>query len=443
MPGNRDSSSELVSRAIARLRDVLTLPFSFVGRRRIFTSGRYRFGSITCPLASVYRRFIVRRTRVVTVIGSLGKTTTARTVSVALGLPLERIVGWNAGGFLAEAVYRIRRSDRHAVLEVGAKIIGRMKKNGRLLRPEIAIVTSISSEHHRTLGPLESIRNEKADMLRALPRSGIAILNGDDENVRWMGQQTKANILTFGFDPANDIWASGYRSFGIHGGRIEVHAEGEVRQVRTRLIGRHMVYPVLAALTVARAEGISWAQAVQAVENLPPTPHRLQPRVLREGTVLMMDDYKATFETIEPALIALSKLPVKRRLVVLGETYDAPGDEAKAYWQEGKMVAQACDRVIFVGSEQRYQSLKEGATAHGMNRDNVVTTGVDVLGVADLLFPELCPEVAILFKASDIQRFERLALLLEGHRVTCARSQCLAPLSLECESCKELLRLQR
>ena len=438
MPGFGMESERRLERCWRRLGEIVSLPFSFVGRRRILASLRYRVWPLTFPLAGFYRRAGISQTRIVAVIGSLGKTTTTRAVATALGLPIGRIRGWNAGGFLAEALLRIGREDRSAVLEVGIKNRGKMAVYSRLIKPDVVVVTSIASEHYRTLGSLEDIRTEKAEMVRRLPPTGWAILNGDDENVLWMRDETQARVLTYGFDPENDVWASEYCSCGTTGGRFIAHVDGNVSEIRTQLIGRHMVYPLLAALAVASVEGREWERAVEGVESLTPTPHRLHPRVLEDGTILLMDDYKATYQTIEPAMCALSALQARRSIAVLGTTFEPPGEESAIYRSEGEVAAQMCDRVLFIGPEQAYRSLAEGAAAHGMALPDIAHVGTDVHRAAALLKEHLGPGSVILLKACDVQRLERITLSLEGHDVRCSRPICLAPLSVDCGACSDL-----
>jgi UDP-N-acetylmuramoyl-tripeptide--D-alanyl-D-alanine ligase len=55
---------------------------------------------------------------------------------------------------------------------------------------------------------LEDTRREKVKMIQGLTSEGMAILNGDDPNVKWMASQTKARVKTIGMDPTNDVWAS-------------------------------------------------------------------------------------------------------------------------------------------------------------------------------------------------------------------------------------------
>ena len=48
-------------------------------------------------------------------------------------------------------------------------------------------------------------------MVRALPRTGLAVLNGDDPNVMWMKPQTAARVVTVGFGATCDVRAGDIR----------------------------------------------------------------------------------------------------------------------------------------------------------------------------------------------------------------------------------------
>ena len=194
-----------------------------------------RLWPVLSRLASLYRRTAVRRTRIVAVVGSFGKSTTTNAVVTALGGTPYPGSQRNISSFLARGLFRIRPGDRHAVLEVGIGEIGEMAPYARMIRPDITVVTSIGSEHNASLGTLEATRREKAAMVRVLPPSGIAVLNGDDPNVLWMRGETGARVVTFGFGEGNDVrasdvsladWPNGTR-FTLHaGGRAAISASG-------------------------------------------------------------------------------------------------------------------------------------------------------------------------------------------------------------------------
>ena len=147
-----------------------------------------------------------------------------------------------------------------------------MRRYARVVRPDITVVTSIGSEHRRSLRTLDVTRDEKAWMVRALGPGGTAVLNGDDANVMWMASQTRARIVTYGFGEACEVRAVDVQLHRPRGMRFRLVAFGTERAVALRLVGRHMVYPALAALAVAQVEGMPLDEAIARVSALEPTP---------------------------------------------------------------------------------------------------------------------------------------------------------------------------
>jgi UDP-N-acetylmuramoyl-tripeptide--D-alanyl-D-alanine ligase len=221
------------------------------------------------------------------VTGSSGKTTTTRAIVAALGGRPRSAPFRNAKGFIALAVLLIRPGRRHAVIEVGLTGPNQMTSYARVIRPDIAVVTSIGSEHNRSFGNLEATRDEKALLVRALPASGIAVLNGDDLHVRWMRQHTRARVTTFGFDDTNDVRASPPTLDWPNGMRFRLSTPNETRDVRVRLVGRPMVYPILAAVAVALEEGLPLDDILAALEKLEPTKGRDTQHLARVALGLM------------------------------------------------------------------------------------------------------------------------------------------------------------
>jgi UDP-N-acetylmuramyl pentapeptide synthase len=126
---------------------LLTSPGRLEIRRRL----SWPFWGVTSRLAWLHRRTLGRRTRVVAVSGSVGKTTTMRAVAAVLGLPVRRLALLNANSYSAVAanVLRIRPWQRHAVLEVGIAGPGQMAPYGRVIRPDVVVMTAIADDHRR------------------------------------------------------------------------------------------------------------------------------------------------------------------------------------------------------------------------------------------------------------------------------------------------------
>ena len=253
-----------------KLREIPEMLRTPVGRVLLYEGLNYRLWPLTSRLAWLYRSTVVRRTRVIAVVGSFGKSTTLRAVCAAVGVPTDWRRFNNAWSAVARALLEIRPGMRHAVVEVGIAAPGQMEGYARTVRPDVAVVTSIGSEHQRSFGSLESTRAEKAWMVRALSESGTAILNGDDPHVMWMRGETPARVVTFGFGERCDMRALEFRPDGLRGTRLRVRAFGEEREVAIRLLGRHMVYPALAAIAVAQVEGFPLDETLSRLGDLRP-----------------------------------------------------------------------------------------------------------------------------------------------------------------------------
>jgi UDP-N-acetylmuramoyl-tripeptide--D-alanyl-D-alanine ligase len=284
-------------------------------------------------------------------------------------------------------------------------------------------------------GSLEATSAEKFELVKALRPGGLAVLNGDDPHLRWMRERTAARVLTVGFDPANDVRASDYALDWPRGSRFVLELDGRRYTIRTRLLGRHFVYPILAALATVWAEGLPLGPALAALENLAPTRGRLEATRLPNGAYLLRDDFKGAFETFQRALDVLAEIPARRRFLLLGDVSEPPGSVGPIYRQLGEQAARAATDVLLVGKQvRRYRTgLKQGGLSPGAVR----YIGDGLLEALTQLRGELGPGDIVLLKGRREQKLERIALGLHGRQVRCALRQCPA-IGLRCVDCARL-----
>jgi UDP-N-acetylmuramoyl-tripeptide--D-alanyl-D-alanine ligase len=184
-----------------------------IGRRHLWLGAKnYAWPQLRLA-AGAHRRSLARRARIVAVVGSYGKTTTTAAVCAALRLPAPDR-GGNTSASLALKLLRVRPWQRHAVFEVAIDGPGQMGPYAAMLRPDVAVVTSIGSEHHRSLGGLDRTQAEKGRMVEGLRPGGTAVLNRDDPRVMAVAATAAAagaRVVTFGFGPGADVRATGVR----------------------------------------------------------------------------------------------------------------------------------------------------------------------------------------------------------------------------------------
>jgi UDP-N-acetylmuramoyl-tripeptide--D-alanyl-D-alanine ligase len=418
---------------LRELPSVLRTP---LGRRWFVRHFLHRCWPALFRLAGLYRRTVLRKTHVVAVVGSYGKTTATRVITGVLGKKLHPRATANAISQIPYAVFRVRPWNDVAVIEAGVECQGQMTAIADVLRPNCAVVMSVGSEHHSSFGTLEVTRDEKANMVRALPETGVAVLNGDDPNVLWMASQTRARVVTFGFGETNQVRATDPQLDWPRGMRFRLHAGGEARPVRIRLIGRHMIYPALAAVAVALERGISMNEIISRLESVTQAPGRLSVHPLENGATILRDDAKSALETIHAALDVLEETPAQRKIVVFGPITEPPAHSRQFYRALGARVAKIAQLAVCVDSYKHY---KPGLLEAGMPRESVVDAGADLTRVIDLLRSTLRPGDLMLIKGRSTQRLERITLALGGWRVACLIASCPAR-AAHCPICPMLER---
>lgn len=420
---------------VIQLGEMPGLLISPLGRRRLIVEAIDLLSPAILKTAELYRRFALRRTRVVAVVGSFGKSTTMRALATGICGGIHKYAEANTPSFAAHAVLRTRPGDAFAVVEAAINAPGLMEKHARVLQPDIAVVTAIGTEHHRSLGTLEVTRSEKGKMVEALRPSGFAILNGDDENVLWMRNRCRGHVITFGLSGECDVRGTDVHIDWPHGMRFEVRYGGVSKTVETRLIGPNGVRAVLATVAVARAADLDVDRVLGSLRDLEPTDGRLQPIVLANNVTVLRDDYKSALETVHSALDVFADLPARRKICVLGGVSEPPGSQGPIYRELGARVASFAAEFVVIGNAfQRYAA---GASRAGMPREKIHEAGYSARRAAEILESIIQPGDAVLIKGRDTERLERVTMLLQGKTVECDIGFCNSG-STRCRNCRLL-----
>jgi len=403
------------------LKDIPALLRTPLGRKSIYGGVQYRAFPLYAALASHRRKTTIRNTCLVAVVGSLGKTTTMRMATAALGMGPERESNNNQFTGLAQMVLRIPRDAEFQVVEVGINQPGQMERFAAMLLPDIAVVTSIASEHRRLLKDDQTTRHEKAFMVRALPENGTAVLAGDDQNVIWMASQTSAPVVTFGQGEGCDVRASDIEFRWPEGTRFSLHVGGRVFEVNIRLTGWPMVHATLAGIAAAWVAGRDLDSIIQDVGKVEPTIGRLAPVLLASGACLLEDTYKSPIESILAALDTLDAVAAKRKFIVIGNAPERLDDPEAVFGELGRRLATIGDRVFVMGTH--YQHYLDAAQAAGLSSDHFVDARHDMDRVVNELNEIAGQNDVILIKGYYLH-LERLALRLLGRKVACDIPTC-------------------
>ncbi len=255
--------------------------------------------------------------------------------------------------------------------EMGARNVGDIKEICDLAKPKHGVVTAVGPQHLESFKTLDNVVKTKFELADALPEDGLAFLNYDSADIR--RRETACRRVGYCLEPGGADYVARDIAASRHGSSFRLRlADGQDVLFETRLIGRHNVLNVAAAIAVADRLGVPAEDLAVAVRRLDSVPHRLQ--LVDRGELTIIDDaYNANAAGARAALEALALFDGMRILVTPGMV-ELGAMEDRLNREFGQRAAGVCDRVLLVG-ERRTRSIREGLADGGMAEGSIAVVG--------------------------------------------------------------------
>ena len=260
--------------------------------------------------------------RIIGITGSVGKTSTKDLVLAVLKSQFTNAHGpeKSLNNDIGVPVTIVNAPDAcdALVLEMGMRGLGEIARLCDVGHPQIGVITEVGDAHSERVGGIEGVVRAKAELLHALPHSGIAIVNSDSVNAMKTVHNIAARVMTFGSSEAAavrwEIVSSDER--GCCTVRFTAGDESAVGIVP--LPGIHMASNAASAVAVGITCGIGIAQCVEALLNTQSASQRMQWVVARNGIRILDDSYNANPVSVAAALRTVAETSAKKRYAVLG-----------------------------------------------------------------------------------------------------------------------------
>jgi UDP-N-acetylmuramoyl-tripeptide--D-alanyl-D-alanine ligase len=362
-------------------------------------------------------------TTVIALTGSSGKTSTKDLLGQLLATHAPTV--FTEGSFNNEiglplTVLRADEDTRFLLLEMGARGVGHIKQLCELAPPKVGLVLNIGTAHVGEFGSKEITAAAKGELIEALPKDGLAVLNADDDYVARMAERSDAPVLWFGEQPSARVRAGGVDIDENGCAGFTLGADGVEAPVRLRFVGEHQVSNALAAAAVCIGMGMSVPEIAAAMDAAEPlSGGRMSVTHRADGVIVIDDAYNANPESMRAGLKALVTLarsrPEGRSWAVLGQMAELGESSIEAHDALGRLAVRLrVDRVLAVGAEARM--IHAGAQHEGSGGQESATVADPDEAIA-VLREELRPGDVVLVKASNSVGLRRVArALLEDAR---------------------------
>lgn len=252
----------------------------------------------------------------IAVAGTHGKTTTTSLVTCMLAeenLDPTYVIG----GLL-------NRTGVNAALGASRYIVAEADESDAsflFLQPMAAIVTNIDADHMDTYGgSFDVLKDTFVQFLQKLPFYGLAVVCGDDANIREIMPRIARPILTYGFNEDNDIRAIDIAQIGMQSSFTVLRKDRQPLRLTINMPGLHNILNALAAIGIATDEGVSDAAIARALESFSGVGRRFQVQgefELDQGNVKLVDDYGHHPKEVEATIKAARASHPERRLVMM------------------------------------------------------------------------------------------------------------------------------
>ena len=382
---------------------------------------------------------------IVGITGSYGKTSTKEAIYTVLsstysvrqnlknynnelGVPLS-IIGKESGGksffkWLGVIIaawslllFKNHHYPKMLVLEMAADHPGDIKYLVKMAPPKVGVITAIGPVHLEFFKKVEKVLDEKKAIITKLPEDGFAVLNADDNYVMSVDNQTKAKIMSYGFDDDSEVKASDQVIFSelpeevekrIKGVSFKLHYQGTTVPVfLPDVLGKHQIYSALAAAAVGIAFNINLVDIAEALKKWQSPNGRMKIIDGIKHTVLIDDSYNSSPVACEMALDVLARIPSdgKKKFAALGDMAELGEYMEEGHYLVGKKAVGTCDYLITVGEAAKM--IAEQAKKSGMAEDRVFSFGTpDRAG--RFIQERIKQGDIVLIKGSQVSRMEKI-----------------------------------
>lgn len=273
----------------------------------------------------------------------------------------------------------------------------------RLVRPHVAVITTVAAAHLQFFNSVADIAVAKAEIFLGLEPGGTAVLNVDHDYLHILFGKAReaevARVVTYGFDESADWHVERVGTLGNRETATVRHGD-RFHMLNLGVHGRHMIANAVAALAVSELSGEGVSVAIAALEKFGAPEGRGETTRLgpADKPLLLVDEsYNANLASMAAAMDVYAgiKAPGGKKVLILGDMLElGPQGPALHASLKDAAIKTNSDAIFLVGSSME-------ALRDALGEAYVTGYATKVDEIADSILSSLAHGDAVMVKGSN------------------------------------------
>jgi UDP-N-acetylmuramoyl-tripeptide--D-alanyl-D-alanine ligase len=307
----------------------------------------------------------------VAIVGSYGKTTMKELLLTVLGAgikvaatPANRNVASSHATFVAG----LDGDEEVLLIEYGEGAPGDVGRFAQTTHPDHAVITGVAPAHLDQYKTLEAAAEDIFSVTDFVSPQKTYV-NADSAAARPYIRDTFQQYDQSGIG----AWKVSKVAVSLDGTSFTLTRGKQKLDVVSKLLGRHQIGPLCAAIALGMELGISDKDLLAGIANTEPYEHRM--RTYRLGGAVIIDDtYNGNLEGVRAGTALLAELESSRKWYVTPGLVDQGALTGEVHEEMGQLIAAAKPNVVVLMQNSVTEHIRKGLDAAGYKGDIRIQT---------------------------------------------------------------------
>lgn len=334
-----------------------------------------------------FSRARLEKAKIIAITGSMGKTSTKeiiKTVFSSQGETFATFGNLNNHYGVPLTIANTPRNTEFAIYEMGMNHAGEISELSKLAKPDIAIITGISSAHIENFDNEEGIALAKSEIFDGINQNSVAIINRDNPHYQIILEKAKFktnNVISFGFSEKSDYILSEINIKSLNLSEILVKNNAEEINYSISTSHKAIIQNSLMALICLKLNGKDFKKGLESFKQIKTEKGRgqlISAQIQNKEITIIDDSYNANLASVKAGIDYLSQLKEnlskKRSVAIIGDILELGNKSQEIHEEILDYAHKNSDIVMTIGDQTQkitkklykntksYENSKEAAT---------------------------------------------------------------------------------